>query len=395
MSELCIVNGQVYTPQEEIWPGTVIVKNDRIAAVGAAEILEPPAGAKVIDAEGRIVLPGLIDLHFYGCGGVALTDEAAIADELRTIAGMLPQWGVTGFLISPMAADHETLLRHLSAIAGAIETLQTHPAGAVPLGIHQEGPYLNPARKGAFREDWLREPTIEAVEAYLDAAQGHIRVMTLAPELPSARAVARLLNRRGVLPSLGHSNTDYETAHDALQADFPLVTHVFNAMTGLHHRRPGVVGAVLDSATATALLINDGIHIHPAVVRLLVRVLGTERLVLVTDAMEAAGLGKGEYHLLGQKVLVRGGEARLADGTLAGSVLTLNRAVANARAFANLSWGQAARMTTLNPARLLRLDAQRGALQPGYRADLTILDTDGCVWLTLVGGRIAHAQPGT
>jgi len=392
MSKVFFVNGEVYTPLEAIRPGTVLVENDRIVAVGPPERLDPPAGAEVIDVEGRVVLPGLIDLHFYGCGGIALTNEATVADDLRAIAGLLPRWGVTGFLISPMAADHETLLRHLRAIADAVDSLQREPAGAAPLGIHQEGPYLNPARKGAFRADWLREPSVAEVEAYLDAARGHVRIMTLAPELPRAREVARLLRRRGVLPSLGHSDADYERARGALQANFPLVTHVFNAMTGLHHRQPGVAGAALDSTAATALLINDGLHVHPAVVRLLVRALGPERLALVTDAMEAAGLGDGEYHLLGQKVFVRDGEARLAGGTLAGSVLTLNRAVVNAREFAALSWGQATRMATLNPARLLGLGAQRGALLPGYQADLTILSADGQVWLTAIGGKIAYAQ---
>jgi len=395
MFGICLVNGEVHTPLEAIRPGTVIVENGRIAAVGPSERLPRPAGVEVIDVEGRVVLPGLIDLHFYGCGGVALAGEATIASDLRAIAAMLPKWGVTAFLISPMAAGHETLLRYLRAIADAIDSLHREPAGAVPLGIHQEGPYLNPARKGAFRADWLRMPSVEAVEAYLDAARGHLRVMTLAPELSGAREVARLLRQRGVLPGLGHSNADYETARNALQTDFPLVTHVFNAMTGLHHRQPGGVGAVLDSRAATAFLINDGIHVHPAVVRLLVRVLGPERLVLVTDAMEAAGLGDGEYRLLGQKVFVRGGEARLADGTLAGSVLTLNRAVVNAREFAGLSWGQAARLATLNPAHLLGLEAQRGALLPGCRADLTVLAEDGHVWLTLVGGKMAYSTSAT
>ena len=391
----CLINGEVHTPLEMIRPGTVIVQDERIVAVGSTERLPPPPGAEVIDVAGRIVLPGLLDLHFYGCGGVALADRATIADDLRAIAGMLPRWGVTGFLISPQAADHGTLLGHLRAIAEAIEALRREPAGAVPLGIHQEGPYLSPARKGAFPAGWLQEPSVEAAEAILDAAHGHIRVMTLAPELPHAREVARLLRQQGVLPSLGHSAADYETAREALQADFPLVTHVFDAMTGLHHREPGAAGAVLDSTAATALLINDGLHVHPAVVRLLARTLGPERLVLVTDAMEAAGLGDGEYRLLGQQVTVRGGEARLADGTLAGSILTMNQAVVNARKFASLEWGQAARMATLNPARLLG-DTGRGALLPGHRADLTILAGDaGSVWLTLVGGEMAYTAERT
>jgi N-acetylglucosamine-6-phosphate deacetylase len=394
MTPLCLVNGQVYTPLEAIRPGTVIVDNDRIAAVGPSEHLVLPGGAEVIDVEGRVVLPGLIDLHFYGCGGVALTGEATIAEDLRAMSRMLPQWGVTAFLISPLAADHQTLLRHLRAIADAIDWLHRVPAGAVPLGIHLEGPYLNPARRGAFRADWLRMPSIEEVETYLDAARGHLRVMTLAPELCHSREVARALHQRGVLPSVGHSDADYETALDALQTDFALVMHVFNGMTGLHHRQPGVVGAVLDSRAATALLISDGIHVHPAAVRLVVRVLGAERLVLVTDAMMATGLGEGEYHFLGQEIHVRGSEARLVDGTLAGSVLTLNRAVANAREFAGLSWGQAARMATLNAARVLGLADQRGALLPGCRADLTVLAEDGHAWLTLVGGKIACASTG-
>jgi len=210
----------------------------------------------------------------------------------------------------------------------------------------------------------------------------------LAPDLPQSRSVARHLRQMGVLASLGHSNASYEEATSALSEDFPLVTHVFNAMSGLHHRRPGAVGAILGSERAIGMLICDGIHVHPAAVKLLFRMLGPHRLILVTDAMPGAGLGDGVYRLLGQQVTVKEGKATLPDGAIAGSVLTMDRAVANMQTFTGCSLTEALKMATLNPAEALGLGHRKGRLAPGHDADIVVLGEQGQSRLTMVRGEI-------
>ena len=393
---ILINNGCIYTPARTFAPGVVTIEGERIRAVGSPQDITVPPGAEVINAGGRAVGPGFMGIHFYGCGGIApsagsgqaLTALETIRAALARTAARLPRWGTTSFLISPMARPGDELRAHLSAIAECVGRTE----GAELLGIHLEGPYLNPQRRGAFRKEWLREPDPDEARSYLDAAQGHIRLVTMAPELPRADEVARLFRQEGALPSLGHSTASYEAARRALDGDFSLVTHCFNAMTGFHHRQPGVVGAVLDSETATAMFICDGVHIHPVAVRLLVKVLGIDRLALVTDAIPGAGLGNGTYVMLGQSVTVREGRATLPDGTLAGSVLTMDRAVANVQAFTGLTLQEALKMATVNPARVLDLDHRKGRLAPGYDADIVVLEEDGRPWLTMARGRVVYRR---
>jgi N-acetylglucosamine-6-phosphate deacetylase len=387
-----IVNAQVHTPTERIAPAVVVIEGTRIHSVGTVEL---PPGAEVIDAGGRAIVPGFIDQHFHGAGGHTLTTVDTIAEELTAMAKVLPRFGTTSFLICPSMGDQATLQRILAAIA---DTIDAGLSGAQCLGIHLEGPYLDPARHGAFPPDALRQPSLAETKEYLEAARGHLRIVTIAPNLPHAIEVADFLRQQGVVASVGHTSAGYDEAKAALAGPFASVTHLFNAMTGLGHREPGVVGAAYESERTMVELISDGVHVHPAMVRLTLRVCGTDRVVLITDAMAGAGLGDGVYTLLGQEVTVRGGKATLADGTIAGSVLTLDRAVANAQAFAGLSLGEAAKMATMNPARVLGLadhkapapNAVKGRLAPGFDADLVILDDDGRVWLTMILGEVAY-----
>ena len=380
-----LVNGTVYTPSAVIPDGVVAIEGGAIQAVGLAEELEVPADAEAIDASNRDVVPGFIDIHFYGCGGHSLADLDSIPEELAAISTLLPRWGTTSYLISVPVGDHPSLVRVLEVTA---EAITAHEAGAQPLGIHLEGPYLDPQKRGAFPVELLREPNVDEIEDYIQAAKGYIQIVTLAPDLPHSRLVARHLRQMGVLASLGHSSASYEEAVSALSEDFPLVTHVFNAMSGLHHRRPGMVGAILTSERAIGMLICDGIHVHPAVVKLLFRMLGPHRLILVTDAMPGAGLGDGIYRLLGQEVTVKEGKATLPDGTIAGSVLTMDRAVANMQAFTGCSLTEALKMATLNPAEALGRAHRKGCLAPGYDADIVVLDEQGQSRLTMVRGEI-------
>lgn len=373
-----ISHGTVYTPHDRIEDGAVLVQDGLITAVGHARDVPAPAGAERVDAQGAAIVPGLIDLHTYGCLGAQLSRPDRFAAELRALSRNYADFGVTGFLISPPVAPSATIEEmagYLAALADAIDALAAapEPGAADCLGIHLEGPCLDPRQPGTFPVRRLQPPSPAGFERWLDAARGAVKLVTLAPNLSGAAEGARLLRARGVRVSLGHTSTTYEGARAALapRGDFDIVTHMFNAMTGLSHREPGVVGAVLES-DVPVMLINDGIHVHPAVVKVLVRAKTAERVVLVTDSIAAAGLGDGEYSIFDIPVTVRGGRATNPSGTLAGSALTLNRAVLNAVRFAGLPFGDALAMASANPAAVLGL-ADRGVLTAGARGDVVLM----------------------
>ncbi|RLC85246.1 MAG: N-acetylglucosamine-6-phosphate deacetylase, partial [Chloroflexi bacterium] len=261
-----------------------------------------------------------------------------------------------------------------------------------PLGLHLEGPYLSLEKKGAFNPAWLHPPTIEEVRSFLEAGQGWIRQVTLAPELPNAQAVAALFRQQGVVVALGHTNSDYELASAALRGNFTHVTHTFNAQRGFQHREPGALGAVLASDQVTAELIADTIHVHPAAMQVLLRCLGTDRVVLITDAMAAAGLGDGTYSLVGHHVTVKDGVAREADGTIAGSSVTLDTCVRNMNQKVGASLPDAVKMASLNPARAMGLADRYGQLAVGQDANLIVIDESVNIHLTMVQGRIVHGH---
>lgn len=380
-------NGMVYTPSQVIPDGVVVIQDNQVRALGARAQGAHPADAQLIDARGGIIAPGLVDIHTYGCLGVSITSPETAGDELDAFAKNVARFGVTSFLISPTMGDRNFIASELAALAEAMPRVQ---GGATPLGIHLEGPWLDPEQRGAFPVSVLHAPTLDEAREYLDAARGYLKLVTLAGNLPNASEVAHFFGEHGVRVSYGHSNTTYEHAHELLSSGaFPLVTHVYNAMSGLHHRKPGVLGAVLSSDNVMGMLICDGIHAHPAAVKILLRSLGLERVILVTDAIPGGGMNGGEFTMLNQTARIVEGVARLQDGTIAGSILTLNRAVMNARAFADLAWSDALALATHNPARALGL-ASKGALAPGADADVIVMDTSGNVTTTMVAGHVVH-----
>lgn len=384
-----IVNGTLYTPREKVTGGVIIIEGETIRGIGAVEEVEIPAEAERLDAHGCAVTPGLIDLHTYGCLGAQLTTPEQAADELVRLARNVVRFGVTRFLISPPMGDIAFLTHMLGAIRDAIPKL-SH--GARCMGIHLEGPYLDPQRHGAFPLVVLREPSVSEIAGLFEAAGGYMRLVTMAPNLPGSREAASLLKARGVVVSLGHSEATFRQAVEALAplGDFSLVTHIFNAMSTLDHRRPGVAAAALMS-DVPAMLICDGEHVHPDMVRLLVHFKTNHGVVLVTDSISGAGLGDGEYSLFGQNVTVRGRRASLPDGGLAASVLTLNCAVVNAQSFAGIDFGAALAMATANPARLLGW-TECGSLESGAAADIVVMDeATGEVKRTIVAGEQVFA----
>lgn len=384
-----IINGTIYTPNETIEDGIVLIDGATIHALGTRDALAIPRDAQVMDARGNAIIPGLIDLHTYGCLGVSLTAPERVADDLPAFARNVARFGVTRFLISPTMGERAFIARMLRAIADAIPNVRE---GARCVGIHLEGPWLDPEQRGAFPRDVLRTPTLDEAREYIDAARGYLRVVTLAPNLPNALETARLLQSNGVVISLGHCSASYEVARDALASGaYALVTHVYNAMSGLHHRAPGVLGAVLSSDDVAGMLICDGAHAHPAAVKILLRALGTDRVILVTDAIPGGGMTEGAFTMLNQTARIVDGIARLEDGTIAGSILTLNRAVMNARAFGALTLNDALKMATVNPARALGA-WNIGSLNDGADADIVLMDAVGNIALTMVAGQVVYRR---
>jgi len=339
--------------------------------------------------EGGIAVPGFIDVHVHGGQGISF-GIGQLREDLEKYSAWAATNGVTGFLMSITGPDRDYISGTIIAYAEILEQVANWP-GAIPLGMHLEGPFLNKERHGAFNPEWIRNPDLEEMKHYINVGNGWIKHVSMAPELDHAPEVATFLVENEVKVSLGHSNTDYETAHAALQGNFSHVTHTFNAQSGLHHRSPGVVGAVLSSNGTTAELIGDTHHVHPAAMQIMVRCLGSGRVILITDAMAGAGLPDGEYELLNQKVSVKAGKATLPDGTIGGSTATMITAVRTLVNEVGVSLQDAIHMASLNPAKLIDLDNQIGSIKDGKEGNLVILDENLSVKKTFVRGSLVYS----
>ncbi len=328
------------------------------------------------------IVPGLIDLQVNGGFGYDVTADPATTSAL---AARLPETGVTSFVPTVITSPLESYPPLLRALEQSIR--EAH--GANILGVHLEGPYLSPQRAGAHNPALLRPPSIDEYDRWLDSKS--VRLFTLAPELPGAVALVKHLRARGIVVSAGHSNATFAQAVAGFEAGITWGTHLFNAMSPMAHREPGLVGALL-STEVTCGMIVDGIHVHPAVVKTAWRARGSKGLTLVTDAMSAAGMAPGHYVLGDRQVVVDRTSARLADGTLAGSILQLDAALRNVMAYTGCSLADAVGMVTATPARLLGISDRKGLLAPGYDADLVILDESLQVSLTMVGGAVAYEK---
>ena len=381
-----LLNARVLTPDEELLGATVVVRDGRVEAVGAG--LAPPAGAETFDLTGLTLAPGFVDIHVHGGGGFSLITEDP--EEIRSYARWVVSRGVTGFLVTLVGAPLPQMKRWLAAAATAGEAAER---SARCLGVHLEGPFVNPARRGALPTGGLRPPDVAEFLALAEAAQGRLKVMTLAPELPGAADVVAAARQRGVLVSIGHTDATYEQAVEAIEWGVRQATHCFNGMRPFHHRDPGCLGAVLSSPSVSAELIADGVHVHPGAMALLLAAKGPQGTILVTDGIAAAGLGDGAYSLAGEGIQVRDGVASLPDGTLAGSVVTMDRVVQNVVSASGgglASLPEAVRMASSNPAAALGLGQRLGRIAPGFAADLVALDDRLEVAMTFVGGQPAY-----
>jgi N-acetylglucosamine-6-phosphate deacetylase len=381
----------IYTPDRALEKAALVVGEDgQIEYIGPMDDAPRTLG-QVLDLRGRIVIPGMIDVHVHGGKGIDLgvthTRPETLEQDLRAYSGWVVENGVTGFLCGILLPDAEATLDMIRAYA---DLFDENLPGAEALGIFMEGPFLNPEMKGAIDPAWLHDPTLEEAQAYLDAGRGWIRQIAIAPELPNAYEVASLFRKAGVVVALGHSTATYDQARDALNGPWTHITHTFNKLTGLHHRKPGTVGAILESEEITTELIADTIHVHPAVMRILLRCVGRERICLISDATQFAGVPDGEYEIYNTKVIVRDGWARIPAGNLAGSTVTLNTCVRNMNQVVGVSLQEAVQMATLNPARAMGFANRLGSLRVGRPANLAVIDNDANVYLTLVDGQIVY-----
>jgi N-acetylglucosamine-6-phosphate deacetylase len=364
MSDLIVQGGEVVTPSGRV-AADVVMRGGRIAElVPRHDGAEPHDGLPVLDAAGLVVAPGLIDLQCNGAAGFDLTAEP---ERMWEMSALLPQWGVTSWLPTVVTSPDSVRQRALAAFQAGPPNDEVI---ATPLGLHFEGPYLAPERRGAHAPAHLRAPDRAAVAGWSRSAG--VALVTLAPELPGALDVLRDLVDRGVVVSMGHSSASAAEATAAVDAGARWVTHLFNAMAPLHHRDPGLVGVALTDERLTVGAIVDGLHVHPMVVAVAARALGS-RLALVTDAVNALGMPPGRWALGDVEALADGEGVRLEDGTLAGSLLSLDRAVANLVAFAGTSLDDALDAASGVPARLLGLESERGVVAPGAVADLVLL----------------------
>ncbi|WDO07675.1 N-acetylglucosamine-6-phosphate deacetylase [Streptomyces murinus] len=359
-------NPQVLTGANVVLP-TGTVKNGTVAIDGTRIAGAPPADAAVLDVSGHWLVPGFVDLHNHGGGGASFSGTA---EQILTAIRTHRAHGTTTLVASTVTDEMDLLVRQ----AGLLSELAEQGDIA---GIHFEGPFISPCRKGAHSEALLRHPEPAEVRKLIDAARGQARMLTLAAELPGGIDSVRLLAEHGVIAAIGHTDATYEQTVDAIEAGATVATHLFNAMPALGHRTPGPVAALLEDERVTVELINDGTHLHPAALELAFHHAGADRVAFITDAMDAAGIGDGRYMLGPLEVEVSEGVARLVEGgSIAGSTLTLDRAFKRAVTVDRLPVEAAVQALSANPARLLGLSDRVGSLEPGKDADLVLLDAD-------------------
>jgi N-acetylglucosamine-6-phosphate deacetylase len=377
----------LFTPLERVERPLVCIEDGIISSIGSADAMEIPRHAQVVDLDETILAPGFIDMHIHGGAGHDVMEPDPQA--LPTVERFLYKHGVTTYFPTTVTAPLDQTLAALDRLANAIERDAGHsPQQARPIGIHLEGPFISHLRPGVHPPADLLRPTLATFDRFWEAARGHIKVMTIAPELEGARDVIREANRRGVCVSMGHSDADLLQAQEGVAAGIRHATHTFNAMRPLEHRDPGIIGEVLTDDRLSAEIIADGIHVDPVVVRVFLRTKGTDAAVLVTDATAATGMPNGRYRLGSLEVEVKDGKC-MRDGRLAGSILTMDQAVRNIVRFADWDLQQAVRLATINPARASRLPAKTGTLAPGAAADIVALNRRGDVLRTIVRGHIS------
>lgn len=375
---LYIKGGKVFLPDKKILYKTLIIE-DKVICDIIPNGYKPGSKDKVIDVTGKMVVPGFIDIHTHGAFGKDTVDGTR--DAIHTIGRFFAAHGVTSYLPTVGTFAPELIMK-------AIDNVKTCPQpedGARHLGIHVEGPYLNVEHRGAQQKDLIRKPDAVEFQKWLDT--GVVKLITIAPEIEKALEFIDLGVEKNVEFSIGHSGASYEQVVEAANHGLKQATHLYNGMLGIHHRNPGTVGAILTDNRIFAQIIADGIHVHPAMVKLAVRAKGISRIILITDSIQGTGLDDGNYDYYGQKFTVKDGVARTPEGGLSGSTLMLDQALRNMIKFTGMSLNEVLPMATLVPAEAMGWSERRGVLKPGADADIIILNDDLIVEKTFVLGK--------
>lgn len=381
--ELALTKAALLTPFVMFDEATVLVKDGKILAAGPADQVDIPNGFRKVPLEGLMIVPGFIDQHVHGGGGAAVMEGTT--DKLIEVARFHVTHGTTTFLASVTSASYDNLANVAKAFAGMGKKQYK---GARCLGLHLEGPFLSPIYYGTHLINALREPNLEEILNLHRLSEFGIKMITLAPELPGAMEVSATLVDKGILCAIGHSDADFETTITAITNGCSCITHCFNQLRPFHHREPGILGAALLRSELMVELIADGIHLHPATLELVLKAKGQENIILVSDAMLPTGMPNGIYQTTEGELTLNKGGLTNQMGNLAGSVLTLERAVKNFMDFTGCELTDALRMATYNPARYLGINKRKGSIYPGKDADLAALTPDLDVVMTMVEGEI-------
>ena len=384
---LLLEGARLVLPDRVVEGESLLVSGGRVARVGARQ--SDAEGARALDLAGLTLYPGFVDVHIHGAVGVDTLE--AEAEDLRRVAQYLAREGVTAWLPTLVPAPVEDYRRAVGAIEELMRVQDAAPPAARAVGVHYEGPFVNERQCGALRTAYFRDFSTgrELEDLPTLTNEGAAHMITLAPEVEGGVALVGELARRGWVVSIGHTRAGLETLERARAAGARHMTHFLNAMSPLHQREPGPIGWGLLQDDMTVDIIADGVHSDPLMLRLVLRCKTPSRVSLISDAVAPAGLGDGEYRVWGETIKVEAGRTRNERGSIAGSVISMLDAVRMMRSL-GLPETETARVASLNPARLLGMDADCGSIEEGQRADLAALDADGRVRLTLVGGRVAH-----
>ncbi|AST56602.1 N-acetylglucosamine-6-phosphate deacetylase [Thermoanaerobacterium thermosaccharolyticum] len=382
MKNILLRHGEIYTHNGILYNGDLLISDGKISEIGVNITKED---AETIDLNGKKVVPGFIDIHIHGGVGYDVMD--ASYEALNSISVHLARHGVTSFCATTMTMDVQNIQ---SALKNINDTMKKGTDGAQILGAYVEGPFISKEHKGAQDERHILEPDINIMEKLIEASNNSIKVVALAPEKDANGDFVKYVTRENIRVSLGHTNATYEEMKNAADHGATLAVHTYNGMKGFKHREPGALGEVFLDDRIYGELICDFVHSHPASVEILIKIKGVEKIILISDAMLACGLGDGEYVFGGQKVIVDKGIARIENGSLAGSTLTLDKAVANITKL-GIPLSEAIKMASINPAKTIGIDA-KGSIDIGKDADIVVLDNDLAVNMTIVNGKTVYKK---
>ncbi len=380
---LLITNCRLFDVPDEAQTTSILIENGTITQIGQ---INPPTGCNTLDAQGRIAAPGFIDVHIQGAGGADVLD--ATPEALKAISHTCARFGATSFLATTVFKPAQKN-QHLTVSS---DHVGRDLGGANLLGIHLEGPFISMQKKGMIQPDCICPSSMQVLDEILDITNGQLKMMTIAPELPECTQIIKRLIDSSVIASFGHSSATYEQTIEGFNAGISHVTHLFNAMPSLHHRAPGPLAAIFQTKHITAQLIPDGVHIHPAVLKLAYEILGPNRTIPITDGMQALGLGDGQFIYNGIEYESKNGTARYKDGTLIGTALGLSQLLERLTSFTGCPFETAIKTITQKTAELLGIEDRKGSIANGKDADLVLLDRNYSVHTTIVAGKVVFPK---